>query len=64
MCLILKEANKLVFGQRLLFHCPAQFFASAIDVDTEEPRAAVGAGVLVLVDHRPDYLAVGVGERK
>ena len=41
---------------------PAEFFASTVDVDAEEAWSAIGAGVLVLVDHRPDDLAVGVGD--
>jgi len=43
---------------------PAEFIALAIDVDTEEARSSIGAGFLVFVDHRPDDLAVGVGDRE
>lgn len=49
-------------GVRFLLDAPCEFFAPAVDVDVEEPGAAVLPGVLVLVDHGPDDLAVGVGE--
>ena len=50
--------------RRFLLNRPAQFLSAAINVDAEESRAAVGAGCFVLVDHRPDDLAVGVGDRE